>query len=83
MTRALGVRRAVEPDLAELSPAAGDLFVLCSDGLTGHVLDEEIAAEVSRQGDLDTACANLIALANSRGGEDNTTVMVVRCSDTD
>ncbi|MBW2288394.1 MAG: Stp1/IreP family PP2C-type Ser/Thr phosphatase [Deltaproteobacteria bacterium] len=83
LTRALGVRRAVEPDLAELSPAVGDLFVLCSDGLTGHVLDEEIAAEVSSQGDLDTACANLIALANSRGGSDNTTVMVVRCKDID
>jgi protein phosphatase len=83
LTRALGVRRAVEPDLAELSPAVGDLFVLCSDGLTGHVLDDEIAAEVTRQDDLDTACANLIALANSRGGEDNTTVMVVRCKDTD
>jgi len=83
LTRALGVRRSVEADLAELSPAAGDLFVLCSDGLTGHVHDEEIAAEVSRQNDLDAACASLIELANSRGGEDNTTVMVVRCKATD
>ena len=43
LTRALGVRRSVEPDLAELTPAVLDTFVLCSDGLTGHVRDEEIA----------------------------------------
>jgi protein phosphatase len=81
LTRALGVRRSVEADLAELSPVAGDLFVLCSDGLTGHVHDEEIAVEATRQHDLDAACASLIELANSRGGEDNTTVMIVRASD--
>ena len=37
LTRALGVRRTVEPDLAELTPNTEDTFVLCSDGLTGHV----------------------------------------------
>ncbi len=79
LTRALGVRRTVEPDLAELTPAVGDIFVLCSDGLTGHVKDEEIAAEVSRDSDLDAACGRLIELANSRGGEDNITVVVVAC----
>lgn len=79
LTRAVGVRRTVEPDLAELSPTAGDIFLMCTDGLTGHVADSEIANEVSRESDLDVICANLIDLANSRGGEDNTTVMVVRC----
>jgi protein phosphatase len=79
LTRALGVRRNVEPDLAELTPAAGDLFVLCSDGLTGHVEDEEIAAVSIEHPDLDEACERLIGLANSRGGEDNVTVVLVRC----
>jgi protein phosphatase len=79
LTRALGVRRTVEPDLAELTPVAGDLFVLCSDGLTGHVGDEEIATEVSRDPDLDAACGRLVDLANSRGGEDNITLVVVAC----
>jgi protein phosphatase len=83
LTRALGVRRTVEADLAELTPAADDIFVLCSDGLTGHVQDDEIAAEVVRDSDLDAACAHLIDLANSRGGDDNTTVLVVRCDKTD
>lgn len=79
LTRALGVRRAVEPDLAELTPLAGDLFVLCSDGLTNHVEDHEIAKSVSEGDDLQEACERLVDLANGRGGEDNTTLLVVRC----
>jgi protein phosphatase len=79
LTRALGVRRTVEPDLAELTPATEDTFVLCSDGLTGHVADAEIAEVILSQPDLDSACERLITLANSRGGEDNSTVVLVRC----
>jgi protein phosphatase len=80
LTRALGVRRGVEADLAELTPAAGDTFILCSDGLTGHVDDDEICETIlSDQNDLDAACSRLVNLANSRGGEDNITVLVVRC----
>jgi protein phosphatase len=79
LTRALGVRRSVEADLAELTPEVGDLVVLCSDGLTGHVEDPEIAAVVTKgSDDLEGACQRLIDLANARGGEDNTTVVVVR-----
>jgi protein phosphatase len=83
LTRALGVRRSVEADLAELTPVADDVFVLCSDGLTGHVQDAEIAEEVARESDLEGACERLIDVANSRGGEDNTTVLLVRCEKTD
>jgi protein phosphatase len=79
LTRALGVRRSVEADLAELTPAAEDLVVMCSDGLTGHLQDDEIAEIALRDADLATACARLIELANARGGEDNTTVALVRC----
>lgn len=78
LTRAVGVRRAVEGDLAELSPEDGDLVVLCSDGLTGHVEDREIGMLATRGRDLDAACASLIDLANRRGGEDNITVAIVR-----
>lgn len=78
LTRALGVRRSVEPDLAELTPAAFDTFVLCSDGLTGHLRDEEIADVVSGDADVESICDQLVNLANSRGGEDNVTVVVVR-----
>ena len=83
LTRALGVRRAVDPDLAELTPAVQDSFVLCSDGLTGHVHDSEIADVVAEESDLEVVCNNLVNLANSRGGEDNITVIVVRCEKDD
>lgn len=79
LTRALGVRRGVEADLAELTPAANDTFVLCSDGLTGHVGDEEIAETVLTAADLEAGAEQLVDLANSRGGEDNITVLLVRC----
>ena len=81
LTRALGVRRQVEADLAELTPMAGDLVVLCSDGLTGHVQDAEIAAIVAQEPDLAASCERLIDLANSRGGEDNVTVAIVHCEE--
>ena len=78
LTRAVGVRREVAPDLAELTSSPGDLFVLCSDGLTGLVRDEEIAQAANAGTDLDAICAQLVDLANERGGEDNITVVLVR-----
>ncbi len=81
LTRALGVRRTVEADFAELGPAIGDTFVLCSDGLTGHVQDDEIAETVAGEPDLEAAAARLVATANNRGGEDNITVVLIRCDD--
>jgi len=81
LTRAVGVRRSVDPDLAELTPAPGDVIVLCSDGLTTHVQDPEIAALVAAESDLEEACGRLVALANARGGEDNVTVALVRCEE--
>jgi PPM family protein phosphatase len=81
LTRAVGVRRSVDPDLAELTPAPGDVIVLCSDGLTTHVQDPEIAALAAAEPDLEQACARLVGLANARGGDDNITVALVRCDE--
>ena len=67
------------PDLGELTLEPGDVFVLCSDGLTHHVRDEEIAKAVTGESDLDDVCRRLVALTNARGGEDNVTVLLVRC----
>jgi protein phosphatase len=78
LTRALGVRRAVEADLLELTPADGDVFVLCSDGLTNHVEDHEIAKAVADESDLQEVCERMVDLANGRGGEDNTTIVLAR-----
>jgi protein phosphatase len=81
LTRALGVRRRIDADLAELTPAAGDVLALCSDGLTNHVGDAEIATAVANEEQLDDACARLVDLANGRGGEDNITIALVRCDE--
>jgi protein phosphatase len=54
------------------------VLVLCSDGLTTHLHDEEIAGLVARQSDLEGACQELVDAANARGGQDNTTVIMLR-----
>ena len=58
----------------------GDRFLLCSDGLTEHVHDHEMADTVSRL-DAQEACDALVELTLSRGAKDNVTVVVVRCRD--
>lgn len=78
LTRALGVRPRTEPDLAEMTPQEGDVFILCSDGLTGHVEDEEIAERVASEDDLEVAGQGLVDAANRAGGQDNITVLLVR-----
>jgi protein phosphatase len=81
LTRALGVRPRTEPDLAEMTPQVGDVFVLCSDGLTTHVTDAEIAERLVDESDLEAAATGLVDAANRAGGIDNTTVLLVRYED--
>src|SRR6266542_339643 len=76
--QALGPDARVKVDLTHQELRRGDILVLCSDGLSGQVKKEEIAAIASQEGDLRTACDRLIALANERGGPDNVTVVVAR-----
>ncbi len=78
LTRALGVRPRIEPDLAEMTPQSDDVFILCSDGLTTHIEDSEIAERVSDEKDLEVAAGGLVNAANAAGGIDNTTVVLVR-----
>jgi protein phosphatase len=77
LTRALGVRPQTLPDLAEMTPQAEDMFLMCSDGLTAHLRDEEILAVVSTHEDPQAASETLVNMANQRGGVDNTTVLIV------
>jgi serine/threonine protein phosphatase PrpC len=65
-------------DLTHQEVRKGDILVLCSDGLSGQVKKEEIAAVATRERDLQAACDKLIALANERGGPDNITVVLAR-----
>jgi len=77
LTRALGVEPSVDVDLIDIDPELGDRFVLCSDGLPREASDDQIAAVLSRFADPADAARELVALANSRGGSDNVTVVVI------
>jgi serine/threonine protein phosphatase PrpC len=76
ITRALGTRPQVVPDLIESDVQPGDIFVLASDGLHGQVKAHEISAELKRTRDRQHATDYLIALANERGGPDNITLVI-------
>ncbi|HEB88141.1 MAG TPA: Stp1/IreP family PP2C-type Ser/Thr phosphatase [Deltaproteobacteria bacterium] len=74
--RSVGVLPQVDVEIASVDIAPGDRFVLCSDGLTGMVSDEEIAAVVQAESP-DRAVERLIEMANERGGPDNITVQIL------
>ena len=75
ITRSIGFEREVEVDTAAVPLQRGDKFLLCSDGLTGHLDDDEIL-DIMETLNRRTVPAHLIDVANSRGGEDNTTVVM-------
>lgn len=78
IVRSLGPDATVQVDVEGPHPLQpGDIFVLCSDGLSGPVLDREIGA-VAMALPADEACRFLIHLANLQGGPDNITCMIVR-----
>jgi protein phosphatase len=78
IVRALGMRDTVQVDVHVEAPRLGDVYVLCSDGLSGMVGDPEIAEIAGSDRDLDTICEELITLANRNGGLDNVTVVTIR-----
>lgn len=78
ITRALGMQDQVVVDLQHDDPRPGDVYVLCSDGLSGMVTDEEILRIVAGAADIREACTQLIARANEHGGEDNVTAVLIK-----
>jgi len=77
ITRAVGVYERVEVDTLAIEVLPGDTFVLCSDGLTGYLSSpEELREHLAKDGD--DAVKSLIDLANSRGGKDNITAIIVK-----
>jgi protein phosphatase len=78
IVRALGMKESVQVDVLTEMPRLGDIFVLCSDGLTGMVPDDAIRVIAQSEPDLDKACETLIAAANEAGGVDNITVVLAR-----
>jgi protein phosphatase len=77
VTRALGIYERVAVDTATITPAAGDRFLLCSDGLTDELDEDRTASVLRRLSDPDEAAAELVRLALESGGRDNVTVLIV------
>ena len=81
ITRALGTQSRVTPDIFELEPEPGDLFLLCSDGLTRELTDTLIESLLNADLSLDALCARLVEAAKKAGGHDNITCILVRASE--
>jgi protein phosphatase len=77
ITRALGVDEDVEVDRSTVDLVHGDRIIICSDGLTGMVSEADIAEVLRDQDDPQTAAETLVEKANTAGGEDNITVIVI------
>ena len=78
ITRALGTQPSVVPDTFALDPEPGDLFLLCSDGLTRELKDAQIERILATNLSLEEQCEQLIDAANKAGGGDNITCLLVR-----
>lgn len=78
ITRALGMQDSVAVDLVSDEPQLGDVYLLCSDGLSGMLTDEQILSVVQSTAEPVEICRRLIAKANDHGGEDNITALVIR-----
>lgn len=79
LTRALGIDSEVDPEISTHEVQLGDIYLLCSDGLSDMVDDDEIQLTlVSLQANLKRAATQLVQLANDAGGKDNISVILVR-----
>jgi serine/threonine protein phosphatase PrpC len=77
LTRALGISSEVETDMWELALRAGDRLMLCSDGLSNELSNQEMADVLATVSDPSEAAHQLVDIANEHGGSDNITVVVV------
>jgi protein phosphatase len=78
IVRALGMKDTVQVDVHVDAPRLGDVYLICSDGLSGMIKDEDMAEIAAGERDLDVVCERLITTANKNGGLDNITVVAVR-----
>jgi protein phosphatase len=82
ITRSVGFESVVDIDLYEVEPSPGDVYIVCSDGLSGMIEDKDILAVITdcvyKRKDLDAAAKQLIEAANRNGGDDNVTALIVK-----
>ena len=79
ITRALGMRETVQVDIRSHQIKSGDVYILCSDGLSGMVVDDQIAQISTGAKSLERAVAELVDAANRNGGTDNVTTLLLQC----
>ena len=77
ITKAVGVAQAVEPDFFEVDLKAGDRILMCSDGLSNMLEDEELQKIVDSVGSLEDKAKLLVDAANVNGGKDNVSVILI------
>jgi PPM family protein phosphatase len=78
ITRAIGTQKTVTEEMQEVAAIQGDLFLLCTDGLTREVDEEAMARVLGDGADLDGMARRLVEEANDAGGRDNVTCLLVR-----
>jgi protein phosphatase len=78
ITKAVGLQPDVEPSIYHGPWARGDMLLLCSDGLSEYIREDEFAGAIAAAADLEDACHRLTELANGRGGHDNISVLLAR-----
>ena len=82
ITQAIGVNEEVTPDVSLNKLEVGDLYMMCTDGLTDMVQFDEIRdILINLKGDLNNAAQRLVDLANARGGKDNITVVFAKVTE--
>ena len=79
ITRAIGTEQNVECDLYKADLRPGDCVLLCSDGLTNHLADQELLFEVIHGVNKQDCCQRLLGIAKDRGAPDNVTVVLIAC----
>lgn len=78
VTRVLSAEEGAAPEVSEVTLRRGDRLLLCTDGLSSVLPEEEIRGVLSNDGDLQAACDTLVRLVTARGAPDNVTVIVIQ-----
>jgi len=81
ISKAIGANVDIEPDTMRLKLASDENLLLCCDGVIAHLTDEDIHKTIIESPDPDTACQNIVNLANERGGSDNISLIILSPED--
>jgi protein phosphatase len=80
ITKAIGIGETVNPDIQTLPLNKGDIFLLCTDGLTDCVKDPDIEETLKQTSSIKEAALQLVEKAKNGGGNDNITIVIIKVS---